>query len=47
MNLKIIVMALFGLSSCLDIAEKIHNWGRDKKNETREEKKEEPSQSRV
>ena len=46
MNLKIIVMALFGLSSVIDIAEKIHNWDHDKKNE-REEKKEEPSQSRV
>ena len=46
MNLKIIVMALFGLSSVIDIAEKIHNWNHDK-NETREEKKEEPSQSRV
>lgn len=42
MNLKIIVMALFGLSSCLDIAEKIHNWGRtDKKEEKKEQ--EEPS----
>ena len=42
-----LIMALFGISAVLDIAEKIHNWGRDKKNETREEKKEEPSQSRV
>lgn len=44
-----LIMALFGVSAVLDIAEKIHNWGRDKdkKNETREEKKEEPSQSRV
>ena len=46
MNLKIIVMALFGLSSVLDIAEKIHNWGRDKKNE-KEEKKEQEEPSRV
>ena len=48
MNLKIIVMALFGLSSVIDIAEKIHNWDRDKKNEKEEKKEqEEPSQSRV
>ena len=39
-----IVMALFALSAVVDIAEKIHNWGRDKKNEKEEEKKEdEPS----
>ena len=37
-------MALFGISAVLDIAEKIHNWGRDKKNEKEEEKKQdEPS----
>ena len=42
MNLKIIVMALFGLSSVIDIAEKIHNWGGDKKKDEKE-KKEEPS----
>ena len=37
-------MALFGVSALLDIAEKIKNWGRDKKNEKEEEKKEdEPS----
>ncbi len=29
-NLPRIVMALFGISAVLDIAEKIHNWGRDK-----------------
>ena len=40
-------MALFGVSALLDIAEKIKNWGRDQKNEKEEEKKEEPSQSRV
>ena len=34
-----IVMVLFGISAVLDIAEKIHNWGRDKKNEKEEEKK--------
>ena len=43
-NLPKLVMALFALSSVVDIAEKIHNWGRDKKNEKEEEKKEdEPS----
>ena len=43
-NLPKVVMALFGISAVLDIAEKIHNWGRDKKNEKDEEKKqEEPS----
>ena len=41
-----VIMALFGISAVIDIAEKIHNWNHDKKNE-REEKKEEPSQSRV
>ena len=45
-NLPKLVMALFALSSVVDIAEKIHNWNHDKKNE-KEEKKEEPSQSRV
>ena len=42
-----LIMALFGISAVLDIAEKIHNWGRDKKNETREEKKEQDEPSRV
>ena len=43
-NLPRIVLVLFGLSALLDIAEKIHNWGRDKKNEKEEEKKQdEPS----
>ena len=43
-NLPKIVMALFGVSALLDIAEKIKNWGRDKKNEKEEEKKQdEPS----
>ena len=47
-NLPRIVMALFGISALLDIAEKIKNWGGDKKNdEKEEEKKEEPSTSRV
>lgn len=43
-NLPKIVMALFGVSALLDIAEKIKNWGRDKKNEKKEEEKQdEPS----
>jgi len=42
-NLPKLVMALFALSSVVDIAEKIHNWGRDKKNEKDEEKQDEPS----
>ena len=44
-NLPKLVMALFGISAVLDIAEKIHNWGRDKKNEKEEkqEKQDEPS----
>ena len=42
-NLPRIIMALFGISAVLDIAEKIHNWGRDKKNEKEEKKEDEPS----
>ena len=42
-NLPKLVMALFALSSVVDIAEKIHSWGRDKKNEKEEKKEEEPS----
>ena len=42
-NLPKLVMALFALSSVVDIAEKIHNWGRDKKNEKDKEKQDEPS----
>ncbi len=38
-----LVMALFGISALLDIADKINNWGRDKK----EEKKEQDEPSRV
>ena len=30
-----LIMALFGVSAVLDIAEKIHNWGRDPKNNSR------------
>ena len=46
-NLPKLVMALFGVSAVLDIAEKIHNWGHDKKNEKEEEKKEQEEPSRV
>ena len=41
-NLPKLVMALFALSSVVDIAEKIHNWGRDKDKEE-EKKQDEPS----
>ena len=41
-NLPKVVMALFGISAVLDIAEKIHNWGRDKDKEE-EKKQDEPS----
>ena len=40
-----LIMALFGVSAVLDIAEKIHNWGRDK--DKKEEKKEQEEPSRV
>ena len=43
-----VIMALFGISAVLDIAEKIHNWGRDKeKKEEKQEKKEQEEPSRV
>ena len=43
-----LIMALFGISAVLDIAEKIHNWGRDKdKKNEKEEKKEQEEPSRV
>ena len=43
-NLPKLVMALIGISALLDIADKIKNWGSDKKNEKEEEKKDdEPS----
>ena len=41
-NLPKLVMALFGISAVLDIAEKIHNWGRGKEKEE-EKKQDEPS----
>ena len=44
-NLPKLVMALFDLSSVVDIAEKIHNWDRDK--DKKEEKKEQEEPSRV
>ncbi len=43
-NLPKLVTALFAISVCMDIADKARNWGRDKKNEKEEEKKQdEPS----
>ena len=45
-NLPRIIMALFGVSALLDIAEKIKSWVDDKKKDEKE-KKEEPSTSRV
>lgn len=43
-NLPKLVTALIAISVCLDIADKARNWGRDKKNEKEEEKKQdEPS----
>ena len=41
-NLQKVVMALFGVSAILDIAEKIKNWGHDKDKEE-EKKQDEPS----
>ena len=38
-NLPKLVMALFGISALLDIAEKIKNWGGDKKKDEKEEEK--------
>ena len=38
-----IVMTLFALSSVVDIAEKIHNWGRDKNEKEEEKKQDQPS----
>ena len=42
-NLPRIVMALFGISALLDIAEKIKNWGDDKDKKEDEKKEDEPS----
>ena len=38
-----VVMALFGISAVLDIAEKIKNWGGDKDKKEEEKKQDEPS----
>ena len=40
-----LIMALFGVSAVIDIADKIHNWGCDK--DKKEEKKEQDEPSRV
>jgi hypothetical protein len=42
-NLPKIVMALFGVSALLDIAEKIKNWGDNKDKKEDEKKEDEPS----
>jgi len=42
-NLPKIVMALFGVSALLDIAEKIKNWGDNKDKKEEEKKQDEPS----
>ena len=42
-NLPKLVMALFGISALLDIAEKIKNWGNDKDEKEEEKKQDEPS----
>ena len=42
-----LIMALFGVSAVLDIAEKIKNWGGDKKKDEKEEEKKEDEPSRV
>ena len=46
-NLPKLVMALFGISAVLDIAEKIHSWGRDKKKDEKEDEKKQEEPSRV
>ena len=46
-NLPKIVMALFGISALLDIAEKIKNWGGDKKKDEKEEEKKQDEPSGV
>ncbi len=46
-NLPRIIMALFGISALLDIAEKIKNWGRDKKKDEKEDEKKQEEPSRV
>ena len=46
-NLPRIIMALFGISALLDIAEKIKNWGDDKKKDEKEEEKKQDEPSGV
>ena len=46
-NLPKLVMALFGVSALLDIAEKIKNWGADKKKDEKEEEKKDDEPSGV
>ena len=46
-NLPKLVMALFGVSALLDIAEKIKNWGGDKKKDEKEDEKKEDEPSGV
>ena len=46
-NLPKLVMVLFGISALLDIAEKIKNWGRDKKKDEKEDEKKEDEPSQV
>ena len=46
-NLPKLVMALFGISALLDIAEKIKNWGGDKKKDEKEEEKKDDEPSGV
>ena len=46
-NLPKLVMALFGVSALLDIAEKIKNWCTDKKKDEKEEEKKEDEPSGV
>ena len=42
-----VVMALFCVSALLDIAEKIKNWGGDKKKDEKEEEKKDDEPSGV
>ena len=42
-NLPKVIMALFGISAVLDIAEKIHNWGRDTNEKEKKKEQDEPS----
>ena len=47
-NLPKVVIALFGISALLDIAEKINKlWGRDTKKDEKEDEKKQEEPSRV